>query len=128
MNFVLYVFLHAFPKEECNKNCSLHFPNNCECNEEKEMSCCSNIESKINQLSNTLDHKISKSACEFEYVDNDNYSYVVPKVNDSKIDFSLIAVINIGHSHILAKNKFLSYNNITYYSPPIYLTSLSLLI
>ena len=82
--------------------------------------------SKHNSANTSL--RIINRGCSYEYAISENNSYVVPKVNESKIELFISTEIIVEKEKLSFKNKFIFQNSFSDIGPPIYITVSSLLI
>ena len=72
--------------------------------------------------------EIKQDSCNFEYIVADNNTYIVPKVSDSKVEFTKISAINFDLEPQILRSFIITRNLNSDISPPIYLTVSSFLI
>ncbi len=128
LNIVSYTVLLAFPQRECNGVCSIKKSDKCECSIERSMSCCDMMET--NSHHNTFSYKseITHNSCSYELLIHEHNNYIIPKINDSKVDLNTITEIHFESEVSSVQNFFISHKIISNVGPPIYLNVSSFLI
>ncbi|MEN8194141.1 MAG: hypothetical protein ABFS12_15060 [Bacteroidota bacterium] len=133
LNFAVSPLLHAFSQEECNGVCEMDSVIH-ECSSEAtvymEMNCCNMMDmnsSNNTTTSTTCGMELSDLTCAQVLNEQVNYSYIVPKTLDSKVEFVQLSTIDLQHNsskvELFELIKEFTFEN----KPPIYLTISSFL-
>ena len=93
-----------------------------------DRSCCDMFDLHNYQKLHSSDTKINQDSCNFEYLVTDNNTFIIPKISDTKIEFTQISAINIDLEPQISHTFYISQYLNSDVSPPIYLTVSSFLI
>lgn len=129
LNFISYTLLLAFPQKECDGLCEIGGKRQEQsCSQMMDRSCCDMFDSHIYQNLHSSNTKINQDSCNFEYLVTDKNTFIVPKISDSKVEFTQISAVNIDLESQISDTFIISKNLNSDISPPIYLTVSSFLI
>ena len=120
LNFIISNVLMSLPQTNCSADCCEEFEMKL-CENVEELSCC-----EKNNLFNTnydqLTGEVKNNSCELEYSSYDKPSFIVPKVVNPQIEFSVVHNIIVDFQQILEYNFAESHNQFMCETPPIYKT------
>jgi hypothetical protein len=134
LNFAFSPILFAFPQEECNGVCELSSASH-DCSmdetEYKNMPCCDMME--MNSTNNIVTStncgmELSDINCAYIFHEKSNALYLIPKINDSNIEFVQITTINFQKESFIVELFELNLEFSLRDKPPIYLFKESFLI
>lgn len=126
INFLFSTVLFAFPQSKCDGMCSIGVVSH-ECSSMAEMTCCDMMDMNSDKTT-PFEMEITDNSCDYVIDTIDDFSFLIPKSIDTKIDLSEIAIITIGVEEKTSTSFVLSNNIFHATSPPIFKTISSYLI
>ena len=92
------------------------------------MSCCDMMETNLDQNTFSYKSEITHSSCNYEFLIHEHHNYIIPQINESKIDLNVVTEINLETEVNTVQNYFIYQNTISDVGPPIYLAVSSFII